>query len=203
MRWGQKMKGKGWKQHLANGQIAVAGRTWSLLHLRPQMYEVMIADSVLHTTVELRIEYSSHCVSYGPKQGQALDFDRIGVDHLLIDHRGIFRAFCPRRHHLSTQLPAIMQTLTERQCLFTGHSNWLTLEGHQFGYPDGTGYEVYFNLRRQSANCLGIHVESAYVRDPDHPSGRSGSPKRHEKIKGWLLILKKLRGEPIRRPAKR
>ncbi|MEN5305239.1 hypothetical protein [Pseudomonas sp. TWI628] len=199
------MKGKGWKDHLARGQIEVAGSTWSLLHLRPISHHLKIpglADEGMGE-VALAVEYSSHCVSYGPKQGTELDFDHMGHDHLLIDHRGIRRAFCPNRHKLSVQLPSIIASLPERQCLFTGHSNWLTIEGNQFGYPEGSRYEVYFNLRRDSPRSLKLHVESAYVRDPGHPSNRPTALKRHEKIKGWLLILKKLRNEPIRRPVRR
>ncbi|WP_201203569.1 hypothetical protein [Pseudomonas sp. S37] len=199
------MKGKGWKEHLANGQIDVAGTCWSLLHLRPESHLLAIPGLEAHglQALTLVVEYSSHCVSFGPKQGMELDFHDIGQDHLLIDHRGIRRAFCPGRHQLSLQLPAIMASLADRQCLFTGHSNWLTLEGNQFGYPDGSRYEVYFNLRRDSARSLKVHVESAYIRDQNHPSSRPTSLKRHEKIKGWLLMLKKLRNEPIRRPARR
>lgn len=199
------MKGKGWKEHLALGQIEVAGSSWSLLHLRPISHQLEIpglADQGMGE-VTLAVEYSSHCVSYGPKQGTELDFDHMGHDHLLIDHRGIRRAFCPGRHKLSVQLPLIIASLPGRQCLFTGHSNWLTIEGNQFGYPEGSRYEVYFNLRRDSPRTLKLYVESAYVRDPSHPSNRPTALKRHEKIKGWLLMLKKLRNEPIRRPVRR
>lgn len=202
---GRKMKGKGWKEHLARGQIEVSDTCCSLLHMRPATHLLAIPGLAAHGLQELTltVEYSSHCVSHGPRQGAELDFDSIGDDHLLIDHRGIRRAFCPRRYELSFQLPAIMASLADRQCLFTGHSNWLTLEGNQFGYPDGSRYEVYFNLRRDSARTLKVHVESAYVRDQDHPSSRPTNLKRHEKIKGWLLMLKKLRNEPIRRPVRR
>lgn len=199
------MKGRGWKEHLARGHIDVAGVSWSLLHLRPGLHQVVIPA---HSTQEpqevtLAIEYSSHCVSYGPKQGAELNFEALGLEHLLIDHRGICRAFCAGRYRLSVQLPTIMASLADRQCLFTGHSNWLTMEGHQFGYPEGSRYEVYFSLRRESAQSLKVYVESAYVRDVDHPSHRPLRLKRHEKIKGWLLIMKKLRNEPIRRPVQR
>jgi hypothetical protein len=91
------MKGKGWKEHLARGQIEVAGSSWSLLHLRPISHRLKIpglADRGMGE-VALAVEYSSHCVSYGPKQGTELDFEHMGHDHLLIDHRGIRRAFCP------------------------------------------------------------------------------------------------------------
>ncbi|WP_339466710.1 hypothetical protein [Pseudomonas capeferrum] len=202
---GQMMKGKGWKEHLARGRFDVGGVTWSLLHLRSCSHQIVIPGLAVQgvQAVTLAIEYSSHCVSYGPKQGVELDFDEMGHDHLLIDHRGVCRAFCPRRYTLSIQLPSIMASLADRQCLFTGHSNWLTLEGYQLGYPEGSHYEVYFNLRRESARSLRVHVESAYIRDPGHPSSRPMRLKRHEKIKGWLLMVKKLRGEPIRRPVRR
>ncbi|MFT0865158.1 hypothetical protein [Pseudomonas sp. CAM1A] len=196
------MKGKGWREHLAAGTIEVAGEPWCLQHLRAHSHEVQLPGSGVQPsiTVMLRLEYSSHCVSRGAGQGLALDFDSIGLDSLVIDHRGIYRAFCPTRHGLSLQLPAIMCGLADRQCLFTGHSNWLTLEGNQFGFPEGSHYEVYFNMRREAARSLRIYVESAYVRDVGHAARSQSRFKRHEKIKGWLLMLKKLRNEPVRRP---
>lgn len=59
------MKGKGWKEHLARGQIEVAGSSWSLLHLRPISHQLKIpglADRGMGE-VALAVEYSSHCVS--------------------------------------------------------------------------------------------------------------------------------------------
>ncbi|CRI54978.1 hypothetical protein [Pseudomonas sp. CCOS 191] len=196
------MKGKGWWEHLSVGAIEVAGEPWCLQHLRAHSHEVQLPGSGVQPSIAvmLRLEYSSHCVSHGARQGLALDFDSIGLDSLVIDHRGIYRAFCPTRHRLSLQLPAIMCNLADRQCLFTGHSNWLTLEGNQFGFPEGSHYEVYFNMRREAATSLRIYVESAYVRDARHAAGSQSRFKRHEKIKGWLLMLKKLRNEPVRRP---
>lgn len=198
------MKGKGWREHLLAGAIEVSGEPWSLLHLRAHSHEVLLPGSGVQPpiAVALQLEYSSHCVSRGARQGLTLDFDSIGLDRLVIDHRGIYRAFCPTRHGLSLQLPAIMSSLADRQCLFTGHSNWLTLEGNQFGFPEGSRYEVYFNMRREAARSLRIHVESAYVRDPAHSASSQSRFKRHEKIKGWLLMLKKLRNEPVRRPGR-
>ncbi|MEW9681154.1 hypothetical protein [Pseudomonas sp. TE50-2] len=196
------MKGKGWREHLSVGAIEVAGEPWCLQHLRAHSHEVQLPGSGVQPSIAvmLRLEYSSHCVSHGARQGLALDFDSIGLDSLVIDHRGIYRAFCPTRHRLSLQLPAIMCSLADRQCLFTGHSNWLTLEGNQFGFPEGSHYEVYFNMRREAATSLRIYVESAYVRDARHAASSQSRFKRHEKIKGWLLMLKKLRNEPVRRP---
>ncbi|QXH47072.1 hypothetical protein KSS93_03880 [Pseudomonas xanthosomatis] len=197
------MKGKAWREHLAAGRIEAAGRSWCLQHLQAHTHGLLLPGVPVAIEATLHFEYSSHCVSHGPPHGQALDFQAIGLDRLVIDSRGISRAFCPVRYGLSLQLPSIMSTLADRQCLFTGHSNWLTVEGNQFGFPEGTQYEVYFNMRRESTKVLKVHVESAYVRDPEHPSAGKGRFKRHEKIKGWLLMLKKLRNEPVRRPARR
>lgn len=198
------MKGKYWQDHLSTGHITVSGQNRCLKHLLPHSHSIIIKgrDREPDTELQLNIEYSSHCVSTGPSQGQHIDFDTIGHDHLIVDHRSVYRAFHQSRYKLSSLLPVIIKSLDQRQCLFTGHSNWLTLEGQQLGYPEGTVYEVYFNIRRQSLQALNLHIESAYIRDPAYQAGQPVNFKRYEKIKGWLLLLKKARNEPVRKPGR-
>lgn len=199
------MKGKSWPEHLNVGSITAAGTVWMLAHL--QSHEVIIpipeSEGRGAQEVKLKVSYSSHCVSYGPKNEDPIDFEACGWDHLIIDHRSIYRAFHPGRYKLSRQLPRIIETLADRQCLFTGHENWLTVESQQLGYPVGSLYEVYFHLKRikEEKNTLALIVESAYVPDRTAP----GSPqrfKKHEKIRGWKLILKRARNERIRPPSR-
>lgn len=197
------VRGKFWPDHLDTGSITVAGACWSLVHLRPHSCEIVIPASGASpaVTLTLDIEYSSHCVTKGPKGGQSIDFEVLGHDHLVIDHRRIWRAFNAERYRLSYLLPDIIQSLHERHCLFTGHQNFLTLElGELPGYAPGTKYEVFFSVRQaDQRNALRIIVESAYVRDEDAENAPVRF-KKDERIKGCKLLLKKARGEEIRRP---
>nr|WP_091013794.1 hypothetical protein [Azotobacter beijerinckii] len=197
------MRGKFWPDHLGYGSIEVAGTCWFLAHLRPHSCTVVVPGSAGSpaVTLTLDIEYSSHCISKGPKKGQSIDFGSIGHDHLVIDHRQIQRAFNVERYHLSHLLPKIIQSLHQRHCLFTGHQNFLTLELGEFpGYPPGAKYEVFFSVRKGDArNTLRVIVESAYVRDEDADNAPV-SFKKDDRIRGEKLLLKKARGEPIRQP---
>ncbi|VXC23321.1 conserved hypothetical protein [Pseudomonas sp. 8Z] len=200
------MKGKYWPDHLAAGSIDVGGSSFSLAHLRQQRFIANIAEADGKTIqLALDVEFSSHCVSKGPRNGTAFDFSVMGYDQLLIDHRNNWRAFHAGRHGLSYLLPGIMGTLHERPCLFTGHENFLTVELHQLlpGYPPGSQYEVYFSARQGSdQNSVRVIVESAYVRDGDADNDPYKF-KKDDRIKGWRLLLKKARGEGVRRPPNR
>ena len=100
---------------------------------------------------------------------------------------------------LSHHLPGIFETFIDRLCLFTGHENWLTIEILD---PSGKRqeYEVFFSVTKQSSGMLRIYVESAYVRELNNPGNRPVHLKRRDKVRAKVLLAKKLRGEPIRRP---
>jgi hypothetical protein len=151
-------------------------------------------------TLMVNVEYSSHCVSRGPKQNQEIDFHAIGVERMVIDHRRVRREFKECRHHLSFLLPGIISTFRDRKCFFTGRENFLTLELGEIlpGYPKDTKYEVYFNVRKGDGNnVLKLYVESAYVRDLDADNAPVNF-KQTDKITAWKLLLKKSRDEPVR-----
>jgi hypothetical protein len=197
------MRGKSWPEYLAKGRITAAGSDWTLTHLQPHEVTISIPESkgMSAEEVKLNVSYASHCVSYGPKKGAAIDFEICGWDHLIIDHRGVCRAFHPARYALSHQLPQIIATVGARKCLFTNHKNWLTVEGPQLDYPVGSMYEVYFTLKRIEGKkrTLNLLVESAYIRDETAP-GPQTKFKKQEKVKGWTLMIKTVRNEPIRSP---
>lgn len=197
------MQGKYWADHLSAGYIVVGGTSFSLVHLRRQQFVASIAEAGIQPVqLALDVEFSSHCVSKGPKTGTTTDFSVLGYDHLLIDHRSNWRAFHSGRHRLSSLLPQIIGSLHERPCLFTGHENFLTIELHQLlpGYPPGSQYEIYFSARQGNArNSVRVIVESAYVRD-EEADNDPYKFKKDDRIKGWRLLLKKARGEAVRRP---
>lgn len=199
------MKGKYWADHLTVGHIAIGGVQHSLAHLQPFSYTVQITDAkMVVTPISVAVEFSSHCVSKGPKDGQTLDFSQTGYEPLVIDHRHIKRRFLPARYEASVVLPKILQSLDERPCLFTKGNNFLTIEMKEVipGYPDGTQYEVYFNVKQSGAASVAVYVESAFVRDEDADNDRYKF-KKDDRIKGWRLLLNRGLGRPVKRPPSR
>ena len=190
-----------WDTVKLDGYKQVDGSKHDLSHLRDAKYHFTIEASGKYPEISFSIlvQYSSHCITWGPKSGQEIDFIAHGEDRRIIDDKGVHRCFCETRHDLSQNLPGIFETLTERLCLFTGHENWLTVE-----ILDPAGkrleYEVFFSLTKQSNRMLRIYVESAYVRDPANPGNRPVHLKRRDKVRAKVLLAKKLRGEPVRRP---
>lgn len=201
------MQGKYWPDHQAVGHIEIDGVCWLLGHLCDSSFQVDIppANGMAGVTLTVNVEYSSHCVSRGPKQNQDIDFQVVGVERMVIDHRRVRREFKEGRHELSFLLPGIINTLKDRKCFFTGRENFLTLELGEIlpGYDKDTKYEVYFNVRKgEVKNTLKLYVESAYVRDDD-ADNEPVNFKKSDKITAWKLLLKKLRGESIKAPTGR
>ena len=192
-----------WEEIKAAGFKAIGGQSHDVTHLQDATYPFTIPATPQHpeTSFETLVQYSSHCVSWGPK-GEAIDFDTHGHDRRVIDERGIHRCFCDRRYALSHNLPGIMSSLPDRACFFTSRDNWLTVE---IMTPGGQReeYEVFFNVTRQSSNMLRIYVESAYVRDSEYAGLRPNKMEKRDKVRGKTLLTKKLRREPIRQPPRR
>lgn len=183
----------------------VGNHDYDLTHLQDSTFEFTIAATKSYSEINasMLIQYSSHCVSLGPARGEQFDFAELGNDRLIIDERGNERCFSADRCYWSSNLPDIIRSLpTERLCFFTGHENWLSIEildpqgAHQI-------YEVFFNLTRQSSNFLKVYVESAYVRTAGNEIRRPGAFKRKAKIRGKVLLAKKLRHQSITRPVHR
>jgi len=190
-----------WFTILRQGHIDVAGARYDLGHLLASSFTLAIPASPKYPAVvaTVRVEYTSHCVSFGPNdESVPFNFEVIGADRKIVDHRRVARAFCFDRHRWSLQLPAIIAQLQDQRCYFTGHSNWLVIEDIQ---DDGVTveYEVFFRLRHIDANTLRLIIESAYVRDP--AKERPGIPsKRRSIVRFRVMAAKTLRGEPIRDP---
>lgn len=150
-------------------------------------------------TLTLLVEFSSHCISRGPKKDCSIDFCELGIERLVIDHRQIRRAFHQERHALSFLLPDIVASLAERRCFFTGHENFLTLELGDLmpGLGVDARYEIYFSVRKAEAkNTLKVFIESAYVRD-EEADNQPVNFKKADKITGWKVFLNKARGSPV------
>lgn len=196
------MQGKYWSDHQKARHIEVGGVCWLLGHLRSctQTLVIPAASGNPAVTLTLKVEFSSHCVSRGPKQNQPIDFQALGHEYLVIDHRNVRRAFHPQRHALSFLLPGVIASFSDRRCFFTGRENFLTLElGRSIqGYAAGAHYEIYFNVRKSALkNTLMVFIESAYVRD-EMADNQPINFKKADKIKAWKLFLNKSRGKSIK-----
>lgn len=198
------VQGQYWPDHQAARHIEIDGVCWLLDHLRDSTFQVDVppANGQAGVLLTVNVEYSSHCVSRGPKKNQQIDFHVICTSRMVIDHRQVRREFKESRHELSFLLPGIINTLRDRKCFFTGRENFLTLELGRIlpGYDENTKYEVYFNVRRDDKkNTLKLYVESAYVRDDD-ADNEPMNFKKSDKMTAWKLLLKKARGEPVKGP---
>ena len=102
-----------WIRYLRQGFIEVAGDRYDLTHMRGPTFELAIAATPRYPALMLRIEveFTSHCVSFGPKDGEVLDFDALGQDRRILDHRDVPRAFCFDRYRWSLSLPDLVRTL--------------------------------------------------------------------------------------------
>ena len=191
-----------WNAIKRDGRIVVDGRDHDLQHLLDSELSFVIGATKYYREISasMLVQYGSHCVSKGPRHGEQFDFARLGRDRVIVDEKGYERCFSLDRYEWSMRLPSIIESLSSgRPCFFTNRGNWLSIE-----MLDSLGrrqvYEVYFNLTRPSSNFLRLYVESAYVRTGENRVRRPEEFKRKEKIRGNVLLAKKLRGEAIRRP---
>ena len=191
-----------WKAIKEAGQITIDGQDHVLRHLRDSEFpfEIAATSSYPEINAGMLVQYGSHCVSRGPGHGEQFDFAELGFDRLIVDENGVERCFSLDRYAWSMNLPAIIESLPAgRPCFFTNRGNWLSIEIlDPLGRPQV--YEVYFNLTWQSRNFLRLYVESAYVRTGENRVRGRGDVRRKDRIRGNVLLAKKLRREAIRRP---
>nr|WP_256347387.1 hypothetical protein [Pseudomonas gingeri] len=182
--------------------IEIEGVCWLLGHLQPHTQTLVVPTVEGHPSVALTLhfEYSSHCVSAGPKQNQVIDFQALGHERMVIDHRKVRRVFHSGRHALSFLLPDIIASIANRRCFFTGRENFLTLElgSAMSGKTVGVHYEIYFNVRKgEGKNALRVFIESAYMRD-EEADNRPVNFKKADKIRAWKLFLNTVRSVSIK-----
>ena len=190
-----------WIRYLRQGFIEIADTRYDLTHMRGPAFELAVAATARYPALTLRIEveFTSHCVSFGPKAGEALDFDALGHGRRILDHRAVVRAFCFDRYRWSLSLPDLIRTLDGHFCNFTGQGNWLVIRAIDDQGRD-VDYEIYFRLRRHDKNALRMVVESAYIRAPGTP-GPGVPHDRKGRIRFQVMAAKVFRGEPLRDPS--
>jgi hypothetical protein len=184
-----------WNDIRKAGFIAVEGTRYDLAHLADQTYEHLIeaADGRPELRFQTLVQYSSHCVSTGDGE---LGFADCEPDRLIVDHRGNERRFCENRFALSRNLPGVFESILVRKVSFAKGDNFLVIELTRDGGAP-MEYEIYFNVRRESAKYLRLNVETAFVRDDP-----TKAPDKSANIRAKVLFAKKLRGEVVTRPYK-
>ena len=194
-----------WRFIKRAGKKTIDGDDYDLSHLQDSVCPFTITATRGYPAInaEMLIQYSSHCISIGPARGERFDFEALGQDRLILDDRGNERCFCAARYSWSKRLPDIIRSLPgDRICYFTSHQNWLLIEILD---PQSVRqvYEVFFNLTRQGNKYLRVYVESAYVRTAENNIRRPSSFRKEAKMRGRVLLAKKLRNQPISRPRHR
>lgn len=194
-----------WNAIKEAGQITIDGREHDLQHLQDSefSFDIPAAGGFPEINGDMLVQYSSHCVSRGPRHGEQFEFAELGHDRLIVDENGNERCFSVDRYEWSMSLPAVMESLpSERLCFFTNRENWLSVE-----ILDAEGrervYEVYFRLTRESSKFLRLYVQSAFVRTAENQIRRPSDFKRFERVRGKVLFAKTLRGERVTRPRRR
>lgn len=190
-----------WHDIKQDGYIEIGSKRVALTHLKDCVYGYKIdaTNNYLEINFSILVQYSSHCVSWGSKHGQAIDFNLHGEDRRIIDEHGRERCFCDNRYRWSHNLPGVFSSLNDQKCFFTGKENWLVIK-----ILDENGneeeYEIFFNLRKQGNRMLRIYVESAYIRDENNQSRRPVNFKQRDKIRARVLFANTLRGRPVIKP---
>lgn len=171
-------------------KIQIDGSTYCLEHLQPKVYNLILEKTQQHpqTMVKMLVRYSSHCYSVGAGLEEAN----------LRDERHQPRKFCIKRYNYSKYLPFIFSEFIKRDCFFTNHSNFLTIELlDEMG--ESKEYEIYFRVKLSGDKKVDVYVESSYVRDCAHKLNRHKLRNR-EKIRARTLIGKVIRNERIKKP---
>lgn len=164
------------------------GVVYDLGHLSSHVTEVVVAakQGKPEQRYRLNVDYSLHCFTRGPKEGE-----EISVDLAYSDSRET-RIFDFDRYALSKQLPLIVADLAERKCFHDHHGNFYVLE-----LIDEEGrrryYSIFFKLSRAGKRKgLNLFVSSAHARD-ELPYAKSQKPIRFR-----VLVHNIQRGKQVR-----
>lgn len=159
----------------------------TIAHLGPMTFSCPCPD--IGRDLIVAVAFSSHCYTEG-FDGECHEPHQIA----LYDAGGKPRVFCPVRHGLSAQLPALVASLPNRKVFQTAE-----LRNYVFSVPiktEGKIYQVFFMLQRAeqvSGIDLRLTVESAYPVDV-----APTLPKRPGSIRFRILAYKILRREQVR-----
>jgi len=164
------------------------GSTYDLSHLHPITvhYEQPSKIGKPARVFTVDVCFGLHCFTEG--NSKITDTDPLRY----ADSREV-RLFDFNRYELSKQLPEIIGELNKKSCMHTGHGNFFIIE---IVTPDGikAEYEVYFEVKKVSADKAHLIVNSAFAAD-----GRR-KRKQSKKISLYIILHNKLAGIPIKVP---
>lgn len=159
----------------------IRGAVYSLAHLAGFDMPIVGRDGTVHGVA--RVSFGLHT------------FTRDWLDTDPLDHKmiadGEVRCFCPTRHQLSLDLPAILQAACGGNAHFCKGRNYLLVR-----QVDGEPYAIFFDVEkaRQKGVDVMVFVDSAYM--------KPNLPKKIPAIGFAKLLEKTAKGEPITRPKK-
>lgn len=166
--------------------------TYDLSHVHPYVatFEQPAKGSHPARQYVVNVAFSHHCFTRGLKETD----DPNGA--LVYPHAKEQRVFDFERYEKSKQLRAIIAELPVSHCFHTDRGNFFSVRLLNSSTGEEESYEVYFKAFK-SRSELTLVVQSAYVRDREHP----GRPRK-KKI-GFLVVLyNTLKDKPIKPPPK-
>jgi len=157
------------------------GTDYDLSHLHPYKIEVVqpSRDGKPESSYSVQVIFGLHTFTRSINKGE-----NPSEDLKYSDSREV-RLFDLERHRLSFHLRGIVGALSSnKKCFHTGKGNFFVVNLLDEG--DRTvEYEVYFEVSKSSERgVLNLFIQSAYVRDESH---RTGRPKK--KPIGFQIIL--------------
>lgn len=152
--------------------LTVGGQPIDLSHLEP--FTIIVDSQLAMKKLRVRISFTTHCFSE--------EFGKIlhpPGDPVIDQSTNRPRTFCPIRHQLSKQLPALLRSLTDEDVYQTSAvRNWVF--SVTVASPNGP-YHIFFEVKRSPNNQrtwqdLNLTVESAYPESDGPPSVRGKKP---------------------------
>jgi hypothetical protein len=180
-----------WKnKHTRWWPYHVRGNACSLTHLHPFSFahSLPASDKYKAVTVEVRVAFSCHVFT----RDQTAD-DGGTKPYIVREHET--RVFCEKRHALSKGLPDLVRSLGGRQCFYTGHKNYFTVDGPSTSATEE--YRVFFDVRPSGKNAVLVFVESAYAANLDDPAPHGVTNK---KVGFNVLVSLALKGDRPKPP---
>lgn len=134
---------------------------------------------------EIAVTFSWHCYTRTPEAGEQVYILRDGNEQ---------RCFCPTRHLLSQNLPAIIRQLDQKAIFQTGKGNFVTVQVIE---PAGhtVDYGVFFTVNRgRRGDPLKLRVSSAY---PFFEQEKRYQVSR-QRIRFNIIVYNTMQGKPIK-----
>ena len=166
---------------------------YNLEHLDPfdWIFEIPGEKGRPSEKYKFHVLFSNHVFTSKPESGNA------DPDMFYESPDRSKREFDLERYELSKGLRSYIESMGERTCSHTSHSNFLRIEFVDDRNGKRREYEIYFNVSKsEPRGWLRMLIESAYVRDENRMQSR---PKTRN-IKLRVIARNVLRGKQIKKP---